>query len=236
MKQSIRLAVIVSVLALVPGIAAAHMEDDPLLAKFQINELEIREAAGDNPFAWDIDAWFGKDLHKLWIKSEGERAVGITENFELQMLYSRAVAAYWDFQIGWRKDWLPKPERNWLVLGFEGVAPYFIETDVALFIGESNRAGLRVDIERELLFTQKWILKPEIELNFHSRNDESTGTGSGLSDIEVGLRLHYAINRQFAPYVGVNWEKKTGNTADYARDEGEDTDDVQWLVGVSAWF
>ena len=236
MQQSTRQAIVAGAFVVISATSPAHMEDDPLLVKLQINELEAGGGDGGDFLAWNIDAWLGKDLHKLWVKSEGKRASGETENSELQLLYSRAVAPFWDLQIGWRKDWLPKPERNWLVLGFEGLAPYFIEVDSALFVGESNRAGLRIDAERELLLSRRVILKPEVELNFHSRNDPNTGTGSGLSEVEISLRLHYAVNRQFLPYVGVNWEKKIGNTADYARDEGEGSDDLQWFIGVSTWF
>ena len=220
----------------IPSALVADMNDDPLLTKLQINQLEARNTEAHDSLTWDIDLWVGKDLHKFWIKSEGERAGGETKNAELQMLYSRAVTPFWDFQIGWRKDWRPKPQRNHLVLGFEGLAPYFLEVDTALFIGEGNQLSFRIDIDRELLLTQKIILEPEIELNFHSRNDPSIGIGSGLSDIEIGLRLHYGINRQFSPYVGVSWEKKLDNTAKYARAEGENTDNTQWLIGVSAWL
>ncbi len=238
MKTALKAAVVIGALvgALGTPPTPADMEDDPLLAKLEINQLEMREADHSDPLRWDIDAWLGKDLHKLWIKSEGERAGGKTESAELQILYSRAVAPYWDFQVGWRRDRLPEPERNWLAFGFEGLAPYFLEVDAAMFIGESGHTAFRIDVERELLFTQKLILEPEIKLNFHSRNDQNTGTGAGLSDVEISLRLHYAINRQFAPYIGASWERKVGNTANYARDRGRDTDDLQWVAGVSAWF
>ena len=61
------------------------------------------------------------------------------------------------------------------------------------------------------------------------------GSGRGLSNIEIGLRLHYGITKQFVPYIGVNWERKFGDTANHAR-EGEPNDDFQWIVGVSMWI
>ncbi len=238
MNKALQAAAAVVVLSGLPNLAptAARMEDDPVLMKLQFNELEARNGDGDNPVTWDLDVWSGRDLHKLWIKSEGARAGGNTERAELQILYSRGTAPYWDFQIGWRRDWLPKPERNWLALGFAGLAPYFIETDAALFVGGSGRAAFRVNAGHELPLTQRLSLEPEIELNFHSRNDRRTGTGAGLSNIEIGLRLHYAVNRQLRPYIGVNWEQKVGNTADYARGESAGTGNVQWLIGMSGWL
>ena len=210
--------------------------DDPLLTKVMIGQFEHRSTGGSDPVVLEAQGWIGKDLQKLWIKTEIEHVGGETEESELQFLYSHAVAPYWDFQVGWRHDDRPTPDRDWLALGFQGVAPYFFEIDAAAFIGESGQTALRLEAEYEMMFTQKLILSPEIEVNFHGKNDEATGTGSGLSDMELGLRLRYEIRREFAPYIGINWTKKYGNTADFARAEGEETSDAQFVVGFRAWF
>ena len=60
--------------------------------------------------------------------------------------------------------------------------------------------------------------------------------GTGASGLELGLRLRYEIRREFASYIGVNWDKLFGGTADYAREEGESTNDLQFVVGVRTWF
>ncbi|MDE1460883.1 copper resistance protein B [Spartinivicinus poritis] len=216
--------------------ALAAAEDDPLLTKFMVNQLERREAEGDNPIAWDAQAWVGKDLHKLWLKSEGEYTNGNTEESELQLLYSRAVAPFWDFQAGWRGDLESGPERHWLALGFQGLAPYYFETEPFLFLGEHGQIELRLEAEYEMLFTQRLVLTPEIEISAFSKNDEAVGVGSGLSEAEFSLRLRYEIRREFAPYIGINWWKKYSKTADFAREEGEETDDVNLVVGIRLWF
>ncbi len=218
------------------GLLHAGAADDPLLSKVMLDQLEVRDSDGDNVLAWDAQAWIGKDLEKLWIKTEGEREGGATEEAELQALYSKAVSTYWDFQVGVRHDFQPTPSRSWAVVGFQGLAPYFFEVDTALFIGESGRTALRLEAEYELLFTQRLILTPEIEVNFYGQNDANTGVGSGLSDVELGLRLRYEIRREFAPYIGVNWFKKFGNSADFARSAGQDIDDTQFVIGIRAWF
>lgn len=214
----------------------AASKDDPILAKVMINQLEVRSTDGPDPRVLEAQAWIGQDLNKLWLKADVEYVDGHTEEAEIQALYSRAIAPYWDFQVGWRHDSRPKPNRDWLAIGFEGLAPYWFEIDAAAFIGESGQVGARLEAEYEVMFTQRWVLSPELKVNLHTRNDEATGTGSGLSDTELGLRLRYEVRREFAPYIGVNWTKKYGNTADFARDEGEDTDDVQFVAGVRAWF
>jgi len=215
---------------------AAGRSDDPVLGKLMINQFEFRAGDGADPVVFEGQGWVGKDLHKLWIKADVEYVDSKTEEAELQFLYSRAIAPYWDFQAGWRHDDRPKPRRDWLAIGFEGLAPYYFEVDAAAFIGEDGRTALRLEGEYEILFTQKLILTPEAEINIYGKDDPETGVGSGLSDMQLGLRLRYEIRREFAPYIGINWIKKFGNTADFARDEGEDTSDTRIVAGVRAWF
>jgi copper resistance protein B len=211
-------------------------KDDPLVYKVMIEQLETRITDGPNPLVLEADAWVGYDLNKFWFKTDVERVDGETEEAEVQLLYSRAIAPFWDFQAGWRRDIKPKPDRDYLALAFKGLAPYLFEVDAGLFIGESGRVNARLDAEYEYMFTQKWVLSPELTMNLYSKDDEARGIGSGLSDMSLGLRLRYEIRREFAPYVGVNWSKQFGDTADFAEAEDEETSDTQIVAGIRAWF
>jgi len=216
--------------------ATADMEDDPLLLTVILDQLEMRDVGGDNTLSWDGQGWLGRDLHKIWFKTDGERTAGSTDAAELQFLYSKVIARYWDFQLGVRHDFKPSPSRSWAAIGFKGLAPYFFDIDAAAFIGESGRTALRFEAEYELLFTQRLILTPDIEINLYGQNDPDVGIGAGLSDLEAGLRLRYEIRREFAPYIGVNWSRLFGNTADFARIAGEKSSETQLVIGLRAWF
>lgn len=224
---------IVSTLFSTASIAAA--KDDPLLSLVRINQLEVRNGDED-PDVLEAEAWLGYDLHKFWIKTDIERVDNTNERAELQLLYSKAVDPNWDLQIGLRRDFDPEPERNWAVIGFQGLAQYNVEIDAAFFVGESGRTALRFEAEYELLLSRRWVLIPELELNFFGKTDEETETGSGLADSELGLRLAYVVRREFTPYIGVNWERSYGRTADFAEENDESTNDVQLVVGFRAWF
>lgn len=214
---------------------AGGVEDDPILTKV-MGEVEIRGVDGTNPRVWNIDAWVGKDLEKLWIKSEGEMVNGKTTESELQLLYSKAIDPYWDIQYGIKKDFKPTPSRTWGVVAIKGLAPYLVEVDGSIFIGESGRTAIRLDAEYEYMFSQKLVLSPELEVNIFGKDDEATSTGKGLSNIDIGFRLRYELSREFAPYVGINWGKKYGNTATFTSNEGEDIEDAQIVSGVRFWF
>ncbi len=215
---------------------ASGRSDDPLLTMIKIDQLEVRDADGSNPIVLEAQGWVGKDLNKLWVKADVEYVDSETEEAEFQLLYGRAIAPYWELQAGIRHDSRPRPDRNWLAFGIQGVAPYFFEVDAAAFVGEDGHTALRLEAEYEVMFTQKLILTPEIEVNFYGKEDSELERGSGLSDMELGLRLRYEIRREFAPYIGFNWTKLFGDTADFARDGGEDTSDVQFVAGIRAWF
>jgi len=216
--------------------AQAMTEDDPFVSQVIIDQLETRSAEGSNPLVLEADAWFGYDLHKLWLKADVEKVGSEIEESEFQALYSRAIDPYWDLQIGWRHNTKPQPSRDWLALGFKGLAPYWIETDAALFIGKNNQVNARLTFEHEMLFTQQLVLIPELSMNLFSKQDAAAEVGSGLSDMSFGLRLGYEIKREFAPYVGVNWTKKFGGTADHARAAEEKVSDTQFVAGIRAWF
>ncbi|MEH6464429.1 MAG: copper resistance protein B [Shewanella psychromarinicola] len=209
--------------------------DDPLLAKVMLDQLE-RGVDPQEATQFSAQAWLGYDLNKLWLKTEGEYLNSDEQDLEIQALYSRPIAPYWDIQLGVKTDIKPSPTRNWAVIGVQGLAPYFFDIDAALFVSEEGRTAMRLSAEYELLITQQLILSPEIEVNLFAKNDAELGIGSGVSDVSAGLRLRYEIIREFAPYIGVDWRKKFGNTADYARNEGEDTQETQLVIGFKAWF
>ena len=212
-------------------------EPSPLFYFFQAEEFEYRLTDGDHGFNWDAQGWVGGDDNKAWFKTEG--AVPFNdgvEEAEIQALYSRRISNFFDAQIGVRYDFEPDPERAFGVFGVQGLAPYFFEIDTAAFVSEDGDVSARFEAEYELLITQQMVLQPSLEFNLAAQEVEELGIGSGFNDIELGLRLRYEIEREFAPYIGVSWERALGRTADFARDDGEDVDELSFVTGVRFWF
>lgn len=207
------------------------------LAFISFNLAEYQARKGRDGFRWDGEAWYGGDINRLTLKSEGEGVFGEgVESAELQMLYSRAIGPYFNAQAGIRQDLGSGPDRTYATVGFEGLAPYWFEVEGALFL--SNKGDLlgRFEGYYDQRITQKLILQPMAEFNFALQDVPETGTGSGLSDMELGLRLRYEIVKEFAPYVGVEWARKFGDTARFARAAGEDPNGVSFVMGIRTWF
>lgn len=199
-------------------------------------EARIPTDGGETGYLWDAQAWYGGDLNRFVLKTEGEGEIdGAVEDAEIQALYSRAIGPFFDLQAGVRFD--PEPDsRTHLVLGVAGLAPYMVHVDGALFLSDRGDLTARVEAEYDQKITQALILQPRVEAEFAAQDIPERDIGAGVTKVEPGLRLRYEIAREFAPYIGVEYEAKLGETADIARARGEDPDGFKVLLGVRAWF
>lgn len=189
----------------------------------------------DGGYAWEGEGWYGGDIHRLVVKSEGEGGSSL-DTAEVQALYSRAIDPYFNLQAGIRQDIRPTPSRTYLTVGVEGLAPYWFELNAAAFLSTRGELLGRIEGYYDQRITQRLILQPRAELNLSAQDIRETGTGSGLTDAELGLRLRYEIAREFAPYIGVNWERRFGDTRRFGRAAGEDSGGIALVAGIRAWF
>jgi copper resistance protein B len=218
---------------------AAMMREQGGQTIYQVmfNLAEVQARAGRDGYRWDGQAWVGGDINRLWLKSEGEGAFRESvESVELQALYSRAIGPYFNLQAGVRHDFRPSPTRTYATVGFEGLAPYMFEVEGALFLSNKGEVLGRLEGYYDQRLTQRLILQPRVEFNLSAQDVPEIRLGSGLTDAELGLRLRYEISRQFAPYIGVSYEAKTGRTADFARTDGKDPTTTSFVAGVRFWF
>lgn len=213
-----------------------HMMDNVVTSHLLFDKLGVAYDRNEQTsLQWDGQFWIGRDLNKLWIKSEGDRLNGSTDA-KIEAFWSHTISPFWDLQLGARRDFGAGPKRNWAAFGVQGVAPYGIETEITGYVGGSGRTALALKAEYDLLLTQRLIFTPEIEASLHGKNDEARGVGSGLSDASLSLRLRYEVTREFAPYVGVSFGRKFGRTASYASEAGESRSERAILAGVRIWF
>lgn len=203
-----------------------------------IDRLEAGFGHSEETWLWDVQGWSGGDVNRFWWKSEGEGGFGHgVEEAELQALYSRAVTPFWDVQAGVRRDVRPDGEdATHLVLGVQGLAPYWWEIDAAAFLSTDGDLTARIEAEYDQRITQHWILQPRVEVEASAGDNPALEIGSGLSSIEAGLRLRYEVRKEFAPYVGVEWSRAFGGTADYIEAAGGETEATRLVVGLKAWF
>lgn len=202
-----------------------------------LNVFEAQLRNGRDGYEWDGEAWYGGDINRLWLKSEGEAAFGRpVEKAEVQALYSRAIGPYFNVQGGVRYDFKPNPSRVYATVGFEGLAPSFFDVEGALFLSNKGELMARLEGYYDQRITQRLILQPRAELNFAAQSSREIGVGKGLSDAELGLRLRYDIRREFAPYIGVQYRRAFGDTRQFLRAEGEDAAGWSVVSGIRMWF
>lgn len=213
-----------------------RVHDSAINSFFLAEKLEWQDADDGSALAWDLSGWIGGDIDRLWLRSEGERSNGRTEDAEVQALWGHAISPWWDVVSGVRQDLKPGAPQTWAAFGVQGMALYNFEAQATAFIGEGGQSAVRLEGEYDILLTNRLILQPTAELNFYGKNDPQRGRGSGLSNSEAGLRLRYEIRREFAPYIGVSWNRTYDKTAEYASDDGVDRGEARWVLGVRMWF
>ena len=213
-----------------------RMADRKSFKSLLVDNLEVTRTKDNTSAEYDLQAWYGRTYDRVVIKAEGEADDGKLQDARTELLWGHAVATYWDTQLGVRYDSGQGPGRTWLAFGIQGLAPYWFEVDVAAYVGEEGRSALRLDGSYDLLLTQKLVLQPKVEMNFYGKSDVERGLGSGLSDVSVALRLRYEIQREFAPYIGIERVAKVGGTADYARAAGKDAEETRFIAGLRFWW
>lgn len=212
-----------------------QMEDDASFAMVLFDELEWREEDRRDAAHLDVEAWYGTDYNKAWVRTEGNWIDGDYEGLA-ELFWDRVVGRWWHTQVGMRHDFGVGPSRQWLGVGVQGLAPHWFEVEATVYVGEQGRTALRFSGGYEVFITQRLILQPKIEFDVYGKDDRENEVASGLADSEIGLRLRYEIRREIAPYFGVVWTRTYGDTADFARAAGHDTNDVRLVAGLRMWF
>ena len=221
-------------LVLFPAISAAGEHGPSLFHAFRL-EADLGNSHGDALTRWDLDGWIGGDTDKLWLKSEGELTHHGTETAEFWGMYSHSISDFWDAQIGLRQDIEPETT-TYLTAGFDGLAPYYFETEAHIFLSDHSDVSARVKLRNDLLITQRLVAQPYLEVNVAMQNTPELDTGRGITNGEIGLQTRYEFTREFAPYIDMRYESKFGNTAHLAEQAGENRDGFIAAAGLRLMF
>lgn len=219
------------------GLRSAPTTSFPDQAPFggvRFDKLEWNGLGGNDRARWDMEAFVGNDYDKLFFKSEGTFD-GRTRKFDearIQALYSRMISYFFDFQVGVRHDLSPKPSRTYAVIGIEGLAPGFFEIDADAYISQKGELSASLTGWYDLLITNRLVLQPRVDLRLQLQSVPELELGSGLTDFELGARLRYEFTRNVAPYIGVSWDRKVGETASIARINQKQPSSVNFVAGV----
>lgn len=201
-----------------------------------LDRLEAVDTDRGSGQDWEARAWIGGDIDRLWLRSEGERVDGRTQSATLEAFYGHAISPWWDVLIGARQDLASEDRRSWAAIGVQGLAPYKFETEATLYLGSAGRAALRLEGEYDVLLTNRLILQPRVEADIALTDDDRRGIGSGLEQVQAGLRLRYEFTRRFAPYIGWVHTRRFGDAARNAMADQQGRRDSQVVAGIRIWF
>ncbi|MES2492614.1 MAG: copper resistance protein B, partial [Pseudomonadota bacterium] len=202
----------------------------------EVERFEYRAGAQDG-YHWDASAWYGGDIDRIVLSSEGEGAFGgRAERAETRLGVRHALGPWWNLHAGVRHDFGAAPQRTYAAMGIEGLAPYWIEVKGEMFVSDRGDFHLRFEASHDFRISGPVVLEAAAETDVALQDVPAQKIGGGIEQVELGARLRYELRPDFAPYVGIHWERKLGRTARYARAEEERASAVSALIGLRAWF
>ncbi len=219
-----------------PDVDGHTVLDNAVHSFVLFDQLEWQGSDSSNGVRWDAGGWVGGDLNRLWFRTEGQARSGRLDDAEAHLLYGRAVARWWDVVVGVRQDLRPGPAQSWLAVGVQGIAPYWFDVEATAYLGAGGQTAVRLEAEYELLLTRRLVLQPLVELNLYGQTNAARGIGAGISSFDAGLRVRYELRREFAPYLGVTWHNRFGETAGLAEAAGESPGGRRLVAGLRLWF
>lgn len=223
--------------AAVPLVMPPPINDRAIEFHALLEQLENRSTGSSNNFRYEGLAWAGTDYDKLFLKFESTRLNnGRFEDGINEFLYSRAISTYFDLQTGVRVDMDNGRGRSWFALGVQGLAIQWFTIEATAYVSNNGHLAAKFNTSYDIPITNHLYLQPQAELNTYSKPDRGRGVGSGLGELDTGVRLRYEIDRKFAPYVGVSYNKVFGQTAKFSREEGGPVRDIRFLFGIRTWF
>ena len=224
-----------------PDHGAGTMELDRMIRTFVLADvLEYEPRRTHQSAHLEALGWIGDDYNRVWLRVLSEQPThGQGGDYQGDALYGRLVSPFWNALIGGRVDtrqWAGRrATRGLFAVGLEGIPPYWIELEPTVYVSPSGDVSARVETATDVLFTQRLIVQPRVEINAAAQRVPDFGVGAGINDLNVGVRARYEFTRKFAPYVGLNWFRRTGETAALARRTGEFTSYATVVFGVRAW-
>ncbi|PZP91390.1 MAG: copper-binding protein [Variovorax paradoxus] len=210
-------------------LSAQAMEDESIYSytRVEAGAAKVRGQPG-SAATLGVDGWVGGDFNRLWYQLDAERRGGRTEAAELQLLYGRYIAPFWDAQIGLRRDQRPDT-RDYLALGVRGLAPYAFDVDLKLFVRDDGKLSARVRVENDFLLTNRFIVTPSVGAEWSASDIDAT-VRRGVYQADLGVQARYEFNRRVAPYVGLS------RTVYMRTKPGGESAATLWQVGLRLVF
>ncbi|WP_353199784.1 copper resistance protein B [Sandarakinorhabdus sp.] len=228
--------VLLAALLAAPGAAQDTQAHDGGINNYTlVEEADLTSFNGTLVANWEAQGWIGSDMHKFWWRTEGETKGPRLEQSELQALYSRNVATFFDAQVGLRHDIAPDA-RTYVVVGVTGLAPLFFETEAHVFFGLKGDVLLRLRQSFDIRMTNRFVIQPLFETDIYATRVPERLIAPGPAIIEAGILTRYEVTRRVAPYVAVMFERRLGESSRLARAAGENPGGWSIRTGVRFWL
>ncbi len=196
----------------------------------RINQLEQLKD-DENTTVSEGVAWYGSDSQRLRLTWDIEHNQQDSHQ-NISLAWQKPLDSFWNYEWGVAYQ----AEQTWLKVNINGLMPYKFEVDGSLLLDEQGHSMLILEGDYDLRFTQRLVLQPSLKTTLNGKEHAQHQQGSGLAELQTGLRLRYDVTRRFAPYLGIQQHDFLGKTADLRAQQGQTNHETTWLAGVRWWF
>ena len=199
-----------------------------------VDLAEVRIGKGGEVFVWESAASWGDDRDRAVLEFEGNGEIGQRmDEIEASLLYERALGGSATLIAGVRQDMRPAPYRTFAVLGAEAEPWPGGALESLMFLSDAGKLTGEVELVSEHPLAPRLSAQGRATLGWAAQALPGEDVASGLTDLELALRLRYRATPAISPYLGVVHGRLLGRTDRLARIAGAERRSTHFAVGLS---
>ncbi len=176
------------------------------------NSLDVGADLFNSIQKFTYEGLYGPDYHKLQIFiNDAEIKEGTLENADMDIFYWRLIDQFWSIKGGVNYYYRPAKTPYFQAgFGFEGMLPYFIETDVRCYL----RAGsIKFDIEfnRDTQLTNNLFIRTAVRSILATDSVPDDEISSGLNQMRYIIGPFYRVAPGVNLVLGYEHERDYGD-------------------------
>lgn len=201
---------------------------------YQAYHIQLGYDPKHNVQKGDFEYRVGWDRNKLLLAmEEAELKKGHVEKADLDVFYWHLLSQFWAIKGGMNIVFKPS-HKTYLQpgIGIEGMAPYFIHTDIRAYLYNKS---LKTDIylERDTLLAHNTSLRFAIRGILATKSLRKDWIGSGLNSLEYTIMPYYSIAPGINLFLSAEFTRYHGNTKKIYKSQDESAKENTYMIGFS---
>lgn len=199
----------------------------------EVELFEMHLGDGDDHFVFDSALEFGP----LTLELGGGSDVGPdVDEVTAQLTYGVPLGGAATLLIGASHDFRPGDDLTNAVVGLESELLPWLEGETFLALSDQGDLTGSAELVATAPLGGDFTLEPRAEVGWSAQDIAAEETASGLTEMELSIRLRKQLTPFLNAYVGGIHETLLGGTRDIAKANGDEADVNRFIVGIGLEF